>query len=431
MVARPLSTTWSILGDEDQRLLSFYETTASRMITTIDDDANGFRHVLIGMAFSGSSDSSAAIVEAMLAFSACQLYGGDAASVHNAVAVRALSKSIETSSAPQDRLCQLAASMLLVTFGVFHFNKSIKTYAQKRCEEDPYLSAPSSQTTIIGSSGCSMELMSVIARLNDITLSADGSDLDTQQTQLVDQLESQLSSLRQFLVLHGSLDSMLDENAVLKIAELYRLAALAAASKVESIVGGKLDYLINNGALLSQISAFKSLADFPDDPDLLVEDLASSFRTNVIGVVQTVNAFVPLLRKGTAKKVLTLSTGLADTDLINQIELAVSGPYAISKAAVNMVVAHYNALYKKEGFLFMAISPGVVDTGNAPDPSNEEAFKGMMDMGAKFAGYAPHFKGPIQPDESVASMLKILENASIEKGDGGSFISHLGNKQWL
>ena len=34
-----------------------------------------------------------------------------------------------------------------------------------------------------------------------------------------------------------------------------------AASKVESIVEGKLDYLINNGALISRISAFKSLAD--------------------------------------------------------------------------------------------------------------------------------------------------------------------------
>ena len=124
MIARPMSTPWSTLDDEDQRLLSYYETTASRVITTIDDDSNGFRHVLIGMAFSGSSDSSFAMIQAILAFSACQLYGGDAASVQNAAAVQALSKSIATSSAPQDRLCQLAASMLLVTFGIFHFNKS-------------------------------------------------------------------------------------------------------------------------------------------------------------------------------------------------------------------------------------------------------------------------------------------------------------------
>lgn len=94
------------------------------MITTIDDDSNGFRHVLIGMAFSDPSDSSDAVIQAILAFSACQLYGGDAASAHNAAAVKALSKSIEASWTPKDRLCQLAASMLLVTFGVFHFEKS-------------------------------------------------------------------------------------------------------------------------------------------------------------------------------------------------------------------------------------------------------------------------------------------------------------------
>ena len=71
-----------------------------------------------------------------------------------------------------------------------------------------------------------MELMSVVAKLNDIMLSADGSDIDPQQTKAVDQLESQLSSLRQFLVLRGSLDGMLDENTILRIADLYRLAAL-------------------------------------------------------------------------------------------------------------------------------------------------------------------------------------------------------------
>lgn len=84
-----------------------------------------------------------------------------------------------------------------------------------------------------------MELLSVLARLNDIMLSADGSEIETQQTETVDQLESQLLSLRQYLVFRGSLDRMVDENAVLKIAELYRLAALiyserACRGKIQS-----------------------------------------------------------------------------------------------------------------------------------------------------------------------------------------------------
>ena len=100
-----------------------------------------------------------------------------------------------------------------------------------------------------------------------------------------------------------------------------------------------------------------------DDPQTLVKDLQTSFEVNVIGVVNTVNTFIPLLRIGQVKKVFTLSTGMADMDLVNQLEVAVAGPYSISKAAVNGVVAKYNALYKSEGILFMAISPGLVDTG--------------------------------------------------------------------
>ena len=100
-----------------------------------------------------------------------------------------------------------------------------------------------------------------------------------------------------------------------------------------------------------------------DDPQSLTEDLQNSFNVNVIGVVNTVNAFIPLLRKGHEKKVFTVSTGAADIDLINQVDWAVAAPYAISKGAVNVAVAKYNALYKDEGILFMAISPGVVDTG--------------------------------------------------------------------
>lgn len=99
------------------------------------------------------------------------------------------------------------------------------------------------------------------------------------------------------------------------------------------------------------------------DPQILIKDLQVSFEVNVIGPINTVNTFIPLLRKGQEKKVFTLSTGMADIDLINQIDIAAAAPYSISKGAVNVAVAKYNALYKSEGILFMAISPGVVDTG--------------------------------------------------------------------
>lgn len=50
---------------------------------------------------------------------------------------------------------------------------------------------------------------------------------------------------------------------------------------------------------------------------------------------------------------------------------------------------------------------------------------------AKFQKYAPHFQGPITPEESVKATISVFEKASVANGDGGSFVSHLGTKQWI
>lgn len=54
-----------------------------------------------------------------------------------------------------------------------------------------------------------------------------------------------------------------------------------------------------------------------------------------------------------------------------------------------------------------------------------------MEQAKKFIAYAPHFKGPITPEESVRMMMDVIEKASVENGDGGAFVSHFGNKQWI
>ena len=57
--------------------------------------------------------------------------------------------------------------------------------------------------------------------------------------------------------------------------------------------------------------------------------------------------------------------------------------------------------------------------------------KGFQDMASKFATYAPHFTGPMTAQDSVDQQLKLFEKSSIENGNGGTFVSHLGTKQWL
>lgn len=200
-----------------------------------------------------------------------------------------------------------------------------------------------------------------------------------------------------------------------------------AADEVSTITGGSLDVLINNAALLTTRSAFKTIIDL--DPEVLEQDLMDSFKANVVGVAHTINTFLPLIRKGEMKKVITISSALADMDAVNRFAIDNAGPYAISKAAVNLLVAKYHAAAgPTEGILFMSISPGVVSTRER-QPTEEE-LKGREIMSAKFKEYAPHFAGPMTPKESVRMQLEVIDRATVDTY-GGAFVSHFGNKQWF
>jgi NAD(P)-dependent dehydrogenase (short-subunit alcohol dehydrogenase family) len=160
-------------------------------------------------------------------------------------------------------------------------------------------------------------------------------------------------------------------------------------------------------------------------------------------VINTINIFLPLLKKGKSKKVITLSTGLADPDMTIKSDLVTSGPYAISKAAVNMVNAKYAAQYKPEGFVFLAISPGLVDTSTRPRMFSQWSFKSVAyiktatpnelerfaAMIGNFRKLYPDFTGPITPETSVQMQLEVINRATVD--DSGAFISHKGNKEWL
>lgn len=89
----------------------------------------------------------------------------------------------------------------------------------------------------------------------------------------------------------------------------------------------------------------------------------TSIKTNIIGNVHLFNLFVPLILKGEKKKVIAISSGMADDVLTAKYEIEGGGPYSISKAGTNTIVAKFSAEYSKDGVLFMSICPGMVDTG--------------------------------------------------------------------
>ncbi|KAM5444831.1 hypothetical protein MferCBS31731_000286 [Microsporum ferrugineum] len=211
-------------------------------------------------------------------------------------------------------------------------------------------------------------------------------------------------------------------------ADITDFKALSlAADQVASITGGALDVLIANATDNCKRSVWKTVVDLP--PNELEDDLMETFKVNVVGLAHTVNAFLPLIRKGAQKKVVAISTFFADLEATNRFAFNNATPYAVSKTAANLLVAKFHAeAGVKEGILFMSISPGVVATQVAPP--TPEAVKGRQSMTTRILEMAPHFKGAVSPEESVRQQLDVIDKATVE-AFGGAFVSQFGNRTWL
>ncbi|RAH76177.1 NAD(P)-binding protein [Aspergillus japonicus CBS 114.51] len=197
----------------------------------------------------------------------------------------------------------------------------------------------------------------------------------------------------------------------------------AASAQTAIITGGGLDYLIANAGYVSKFDAYDGIGALGEQPKALEEDLTHCFRVNVLGNIHLFNVFLPLILQGEAKKVIALSTGLANLSLIPKYNVEVASLYAIRKAGLNTAVAKFSAQYAKQGVLFMSICPGMVEMGYFTD--------GLVGMLKAFREYAPHFRGPSSPKAAVRDVLSVMHRASVQNGDGGTFVSHYGTQQFL
>jgi NAD(P)-dependent dehydrogenase (short-subunit alcohol dehydrogenase family) len=213
-----------------------------------------------------------------------------------------------------------------------------------------------------------------------------------------------------------------------------------AAAETAKITGGSLDYLIVNGVYADTTLFDTFLDDLEDDkPDVLDQEFGKQVKTNVLGYIKSFNAWLPLLKKGNAKKVLALTSGLADDALTVKFGVWEGPMYSATKAALNTIVAKYAARFQKDGILFLAISPGVVDTGDNSKYNKLATYRDLTtflvspnsELPLKFMAYAPQFAGPLTPADSVAMCLAVLERSTTLNGASGAFVSHYGNKQWI
>ncbi|KAI0908170.1 fungal-specific transcription factor domain-containing protein [Ustulina deusta] len=271
--------------ERESHLLSYYHDKLSRMISTINVN-NGFRDDLIPMALSSGGKASHGLRNAIFAVSAFHLWGPEHALSYKAEAIRSLSSSLSTESFGTTET-QLATSMMLCVYNVFdetEGNWSLHLYgAQKILHQLASIhgghlayrflytwflyhevlggfSQPLKQwphgpaslrllqdsrfdtSMIIGSLGCSVEVMEIISYVNSwraIELHGDqAASLDQEKSKRAMEykaLESRISSLTQRLdPRHEEHLSRHDRLRTLATAELYRIATFLYLHRIGS-----------------------------------------------------------------------------------------------------------------------------------------------------------------------------------------------------
>ncbi|MCE0536442.1 SDR family oxidoreductase [Kineosporia rhizophila] len=126
---------------------------------------------------------------------------------------------------------------------------------------------------------------------------------------------------------------------------------------VQAAVGAftELDVLVNNAGING--GAFQ----LPSGTDL--ERFRRVIDTNVFGVMRVTNAFLPLLRRSAAPRIVNLSTSMAS--LAHQQEAsmyagAIDGAYGPSKTLLNAVTLQYAREFADTNILVNAVCPGYV-----------------------------------------------------------------------
>ncbi|KAI9289832.1 NAD(P)-binding protein [Umbelopsis sp. AD052] len=205
-----------------------------------------------------------------------------------------------------------------------------------------------------------------------------------------------------------------------------------AAEDVAAITGGSLDYILENAGGI--YGSDTSLADPSNDLATLVNELKGNFELNAVSGVITTNAFLPLLRKGKAKKIILISSAIGDIQFTRTTGFAGNAPYGVGKAALNFIAQKYAVELADEGFVVLALSPGLVDTsstkeGEQTQPSEEDLkkFQAIFDQWVK--SQPDWDRKPLTVQDSVSKQLKVI--AAVGPNDSGKLLSQNGNTAWL
>ncbi|KAK9234857.1 hypothetical protein V1525DRAFT_411769 [Lipomyces kononenkoae] len=203
---------------------------------------------------------------------------------------------------------------------------------------------------------------------------------------------------------------------------------LEAASAAAAITGGTLDVLIHNSNAIDLASTPLNPSQLPFDAEGLRVIFDKPFSTAIYGGIWTTNAFLPLIEKGAQKKIVHISSAMAESQLIKKSGVSYAVPYSVAKAGMNVQVAKYAVELAPKGIKVLALSPGWVDTWEGEKPP--EVLQAHEAMLKQFQAVQPDLKGQISSEESVRKCLQVIERLDAETS--GLLLSQHGNAtRWL
>jgi NAD(P)-dependent dehydrogenase (short-subunit alcohol dehydrogenase family) len=164
--------------------------------------------------------------------------------------------------------------------------------------------------------------------------------------------------------------------------------------------GQAIDLIVNNAGIFGE---------FGDQMfgDLKIDLFDTFMRTNALGPLKMCEAFLPHVASSQQKKMVSI-TSQAGSFALDSGGLPGMYYYKSSKAAQNMIMRNIAKDVEKDGVAVGILSPGMVNTAGELPPERR-------------------FPGIIEPPESIAGMIKVIDGLSLE--NSGSFIRYNGELQ--
>ena len=142
----------------------------------------------------------------------------------------------------------------------------------------------------------------------------------------------------------------------------------AAVARVEHQFG-RLDILVNNAAISrangQESETMEHYIQRSRATLIPVDEVRAIWETNVFGVLTVTQAFLPLLRKSEAARIVNVSSGLGSLTINstpNPYRATFNPGYGASKTALNAITLAFAIDLEDEGIKVNAVTPGFTST---------------------------------------------------------------------